>query len=68
LKVDWEGDAVRLSIPPPEDVNDLKNEPVPSIIDMQQDGTPRPVNYELADDDGEVNTASLPPPSSSEVL
>jgi hypothetical protein len=49
LAVDWEGrvDSVRLSIPPPVDENDLTDCRVPNTIEMQPDGTLKPVNYEL---------------------
>lgn len=47
LKVEWEDEAVRLSIPPPFDENNPANFIAPPIFDMQPDGTPCPVNYEL---------------------
>ena len=53
LSVEFEGDGVRLSIPPPVAVNDWKNEPVPNVIEMQPDGSSRPVNYELKETDEE---------------
>ena len=51
LSVDYDGDTVRLSVPPPFNENDWKNEPVPPIFDMLPDGTPRPVSYELRDEE-----------------
>jgi hypothetical protein len=51
LGVDSELDgSVRLSTPPPtsEDDNSYR---VPNVIEVQQDGTIRPVNYELRDGD-----------------
>lgn len=39
-----------LSIPPPFNKNDWKNKPTPNIIEMPEDGTPRPVRYELKDE------------------
>jgi hypothetical protein len=68
LGVDFgEDGSVRLSTPPPLSKEDIDYR-VPNVIDMQQDGTVKPVDYELADDGGVVNTTPLLPPSSSEVL
>jgi hypothetical protein len=64
LTVEFEGDSVRLSVPPSIET-DLAAVP-PNIIELGADGKVKPVNYELADDDGEGN--STPPPSSDEVL
>jgi hypothetical protein len=52
LAVDWEGgvDSVRLSIPKPVDENDLSIYAIPPIISVQDDGTIRPVSYELRDE------------------
>src|ERR1035437_2592333 len=50
LKVDWEGEGVRLSIPPPVDDDNPENYVVPPIIEVQEDGTIRPFNYELKDE------------------
>ena len=57
LDVDWEGgaDSVRLSIPPPIDEDSPQSYIVPPTIEMQPDGTLKPVNYELKEalqDDG----------------
>jgi len=62
-----EDGTIRLSTPPPAsyDENDCR---VPNVIQIADDGSVVPVNYELADDDGEVNTTSSAPPSSDEVL
>ena len=54
LTVDWEGgvDSVRLSIPKAVDENDPGIYAVPPTLSVQDDGTIKPVNYELKDDDG----------------
>jgi hypothetical protein len=54
LKVDWEGEGVRLSIPPPVDDDNPENYVVPPVIEVQDDGTIRPVDYELKDEDEET--------------
>lgn len=51
LQVDWEGGAVRLSIPPPEDGEKWKTVVVPNVTVIGDDGVPRPVDYELRDAD-----------------
>lgn len=52
LQFDWEGEAVRLSIPPPEDEAKWANVRVPNVMVIGKDGVPRPVDYELKDEDG----------------
>jgi hypothetical protein len=47
LRVDWEGETVRLSISPPGDEEKWKNVLVPNVIVIRDDGTPMPVDYEL---------------------
>lgn len=47
LQADWEDEAVRLSIPPPEDGR--KWEHVPNVVTIGEDGIPRPISYELKD-------------------
>jgi hypothetical protein len=50
LGVDSELDgSVRLSTPPPVGEEDIDYW-VPNVIEVQQDGTIRPVNYELRDE------------------
>jgi hypothetical protein len=44
-------ESVRLTIPPPVDENSDVNDVAPNIIELQPDGTVRPVNYELRDGD-----------------
>ena len=53
LSVDLEGgvDSVRLSIPPPVDADNPENYVVPPTIEMQDDGTVKPVDYELRDEE-----------------
>jgi hypothetical protein len=51
LRVDWEGETVRLSIPPPEDGEKWKNVVVPNVMVTGEDGVPMPVNYELKNAD-----------------
>jgi predicted nucleic acid-binding protein len=55
LTVDWEGrvDSVRLSIPAPVDEDSPENYLVPNTIEMQPDGTLKPVNYELKETEEE---------------
>jgi hypothetical protein len=52
LAVDWEGgvDSVRLSVPKAVDENDPSIYAVPQILSVQDDGTVRPVSYELRDE------------------
>jgi hypothetical protein len=49
LKVDWEGEGARLSLRSQYDYYDENPCPylMPNVIEMQPDGSPRPVNYEL---------------------
>ena len=55
LTVDWEGgvDSVRLSIPPPPDENEPSSCLVPNVMEIGTNGVPKPVNYELKDENGE---------------
>lgn len=46
-----EGDSVRLTIPPPVDETEFSNV-APNIVEITDDGTVKPVNYELPDGDG----------------
>ena len=58
LSVDFgEDGSVRLYTPPPVDENQWESEPVPNVIEMQENGMPRPIDYELKADEGE---GSLP--------
>ena len=52
LSVDWDGDSVRLGPPAPCDLTDAEICKVPNVIEVLEDGTIRPINYELRDDDG----------------
>jgi hypothetical protein len=46
LTVDWEGEGVRLTIPPPVEEDDwMKN--APDIFELGPDGEAKPVDYEL---------------------
>jgi hypothetical protein len=47
LQADWENEAVRLSIPPPEDPEKWKHVVVPSVMVIGEDGRVVPVDYEL---------------------
>ena len=51
--------SIRLSTPPPEKPEDIDYR-VPNVIQIANDGSVVPVNYELADDGGEVKTTPLP--------
>jgi hypothetical protein len=55
LTVDWEdrADSVRVSIPPPVDENDLTSCRVPNVMEIGADGEPKPVDYELKDENRE---------------
>jgi hypothetical protein len=60
LAVDLELDgSVRLSTPPPVGDEDIDCT-VPNVIEMQQDGSMRPVNYELKDECGEGDSQISP--------
>jgi hypothetical protein len=52
LRLELEGDVVRLSVPPPEDPERWTNPVVPSVVVLNADGTIAPVDYELQE--GEV--------------
>ena len=54
LTVEWEGEGVRLSIPPSVDEDNPADCVVPPVIEVQDDGTIRPVNYELKDEGEEA--------------
>jgi hypothetical protein len=49
LKVDWEGEGARLSLPRQFDDENPNTYLMPNVFEMQPDGSPRPVNYELRD-------------------
>ena len=57
LTVEWEGEGVRLSIPPPVDEDNPENYVVPPVIEVQDDGTIRPFNYELKEAEEEDGSA-----------
>jgi len=57
LCVEWEGEGVRLSIPIPVDANNPENYMVPPVIEVQDDGTIRPFNYELKEAEEEDGSA-----------
>jgi hypothetical protein len=46
-----EADSVRLTIPPPVDSANI-NHRVPNVIEVHDDGTIRPVDYELKEEEG----------------
>jgi hypothetical protein len=50
LTAEWEGEATRLSIPPPPDEDSDANDVAPNVIQMEADGNVKPVNYELRDE------------------
>ena len=51
LKVDLEGDCVRLSIPPQFDYDNPNANLMPNVIEILSDGRPHPVNYELRNEE-----------------
>lgn len=55
LTVDLEAsaDTVRVSIPPPLDENEPSSCRVPNVMEIGANGVPKPVNYELTDENGE---------------
>jgi hypothetical protein len=52
LSVDWDGDSVRLGPPAPCELSEAELCKVPNVIEVLEDGTIRPVDYELRDYDG----------------
>jgi len=54
LTVEWEGEGVRLNIPPPVDEDNPADCVVPPVIEVQDDGTPKPIDYELKVEDEEA--------------
>jgi hypothetical protein len=60
-----EDGSVHLSSSPPVSEENFDYR-VPNVMQIADDGSEVPVNYEIKDDDGEVNTR--PPPTSGEVL
>jgi len=50
LRVEWEGEAVRLSISPLEGSEEWANPVVPSVMVLGSDGAFVPVNYELKEE------------------
>ena len=68
LAVDFgEDGSVRLSTPPPVNEADIDYR-VPNVIQIADDGSVVPVNYELGNEDGEGDSTPPSPPSSGEVL
>jgi len=51
LRVDWEVDGARLSLPRQFDDDNPDTYLMPNVIEMQPNGSPRPVNYELKDEE-----------------
>jgi hypothetical protein len=51
LSVDWDRDSVRLGPPAPCDLSDAEICRVPNVIELLEDGTARPIDYELQDED-----------------
>jgi hypothetical protein len=73
LSIDWEGGvdfgeggSVRLSTPPPVNEQDIDYR-VPNVMQITDDGSAVPVNYELKDGDGDGDATSSAPPSLEEV-
>jgi hypothetical protein len=52
LSVDWDADIMQLRILPRGAVIDPETYAVPNLIEVQNDGTIRPVDFELRDEDG----------------
>ncbi len=68
LEVDTDFNAsVRLFAPSPEKPEDIDCR-VPNVMQITDDGLVVPINYELQDDDGEVDATSSAPPSIEKVL
>ncbi|MGO9338023.1 MAG: hypothetical protein ACLPH3_18095 [Terracidiphilus sp.] len=68
LAVDFGVDgSARLSTPPPVSNEDIDYR-VPNVMQITDDGTVMPVDYELKDDDGDGDATPQSPPSSVEVL
>ena len=53
LQADWEEEAVRLTVPPPEDEEKWKRVVVPSVMVVGEDGRAVAVDYELKSADTE---------------
>lgn len=47
LMADWEGDGVRLGIPPPFDENNCEPDVALSVVELHKKGSRRPVDHEL---------------------
>lgn len=68
LAVDYSKDgSISLSTPPPDKPEDIYYR-VPNVIQIADDGTVIPVNYELSDDNGEGDATPQSLPSSGDVL
>lgn len=52
LTVDWNGNSVQLGPPAPCDLSEAEICRVPSVIEVLEDGTIRPVDYELKEKEG----------------
>lgn len=61
--------SLRLSTPPPEKAEDIDYR-VPPVIQISDDGSVQPVDYELKDTDGDGDSDSTPPshPTTADVL
>jgi hypothetical protein len=51
LKVEWEDDGARLGLPRQFDDENPNTYLMPNVIEMQPDGSPRPVSYELMNEE-----------------
>jgi hypothetical protein len=51
LKVEWEDDGARLSLPRQYDDDNPNTYLMPNVIEMLPDGRPKPVNYALRDEE-----------------
>lgn len=57
LSVDWDGASVRLGPPAPCDLSDAEICRVPNVMEMLEDGTIKPIDYELQEEE----TTDFPP-------
>lgn len=53
LKVEWQDDGARLSLPRQFDDDAPNTYLMPNTVEMQPDGSPRPVDYELRNEEGD---------------
>lgn len=51
MSVDWDQEGLRMKPQPPPDLNDPEISKVPNVMEVLDDGTIRPVSYELQEDE-----------------